>query len=117
MYIYPLWKIPDPGWKFIENGCKGIIVENVVHAIDNLRYLMGDIKRIYAEGDTFIFSQKLPDSTRIRSVEEFGMTIESREAASFAVIGYLTLNGKPGNLNSATGAKKRVPLGKISYPS
>jgi len=63
MYIYPLWKIPDPGWKFVENGCKGIIVENVVHAIDNLRYLMGDVKRIYAEGETFIYKNKLPDST------------------------------------------------------
>jgi len=63
MYTYPLWKIPEPGWKFVEEGCRGIIVENVVHAIDNLRYLMGDVKRIYAEGDTFIFKGvKPPDS-------------------------------------------------------
>ena len=38
MYTYPLWKIPEPGWKFVEDGVKGIIVENVVHAIDNLRF-------------------------------------------------------------------------------
>lgn len=63
MYAFPLWKFPLCGWEFLEEGCKGIIVENVVHAIDTLRYLMGDIKRIYAEGDNFIFNGvKLPDS-------------------------------------------------------
>lgn len=63
MYTYPLWKIPDPGWKFVEDGCRGIMVENVVHAIDNIRYLMGDVSRLYAEGDTFIFKDvKPPDS-------------------------------------------------------
>ena len=64
LYTYPLWKIPETDWKFMEEGCRGIIVENVVHAIDNLRYLMGDVKRIYAEGNTLVFKgAKLPDST------------------------------------------------------
>jgi len=65
LYTYPLWKIPDPGWKFVEDGCRGIIVENVVHAIDNLRYLMGEVKRIYAEGDTFIFKGTEPPDSAI----------------------------------------------------
>ena len=64
-YTYPLWKIPDPGWKFVEDGCRGIIVENVVHAIDNLRYLIGDVKRIYAEGDTFVFKGVQPPDSAI----------------------------------------------------
>lgn len=63
MYAYPLWKVEDPGWKFVEEGTKGIIVENMVHAIDALRYLMGEVKRVYAEGDNFIFKNvKSPDS-------------------------------------------------------
>lgn len=64
-YTYPLWKIPDPGWKFIEEGCRGIIVENVVHAIDNLRYLMGDATRVYAEGNTVIFKGVEPPDSAI----------------------------------------------------
>lgn len=51
-YSYPLWKIGDPGWKFVGEGTRGIIVENVVHAIDILRYLMGDADRIYGETNT-----------------------------------------------------------------
>lgn len=64
MYTYPLWKVDDAGWKFQEKGTKGIIVENVVHAIDALIYLMGDVERIYAEGNRVVFKHPtLPDST------------------------------------------------------
>lgn len=63
MYTYPLWKVDDPGWKFQEEGTKGIIAENVVHAIDGLIYLMGDVERIYAEGNRVVFNHPtLPDS-------------------------------------------------------
>jgi len=60
--------------------------------------------------------EKLPRSTNINEIEDFGMTIESREAISFAVIGYLTLKSLKSNLKIATGARKRVILGKISKP-
>jgi predicted dehydrogenase len=52
VYAYPLWKVDDPGWKFDPQGTRGIVVENVVHAIDVLRYLMGDAERIYAEANS-----------------------------------------------------------------
>ncbi len=66
MYTYPLWKVPDSGWKFDENGTRGIIVENMVHAFDLMRYFFGDIRSIFAEGDTFIYPDtKLPDSAVI----------------------------------------------------
>jgi predicted dehydrogenase len=64
MYTYPLCRINDPGWKFKEGECKGVILENTVHAIDNLRYLVGsDVERLYAEGGTYMFDYaKVPDS-------------------------------------------------------
>ena len=66
MYTYPLWKVPDSGWKFDENGTKGIVVENMVHAFDLMRYFFGDIRSIFAEGDTFVYADtKLPDSAII----------------------------------------------------
>ena len=43
MYTYPLWKVDDSGWKFDENGTKGIVVENMVHAFDIMRYFFGDM--------------------------------------------------------------------------
>ena len=60
--------------------------------------------------------EKLPDSTIILPIESFGMTKESREAISFAVLGYMTLKQRKGNIKAATGAKRRVILGKISFP-
>lgn len=64
MYVYPLWKVDDPGWKFQDKGVRGIIIENVVHAIDGLIYLMGDVESVYAEGNRVVFKHPtLPDST------------------------------------------------------
>ncbi len=63
MYTYPLWKVDDPGWKFDENGTKGIVVENMVHAFDVMRYFFGVIRSLFAEGDHFVFTNTtLPDS-------------------------------------------------------
>ena len=63
MYTYPLWKVDDSGWKFDENGTRGIVVENMVHAFDVMRYFFGDFRSLYAEGDTFVYpNTKLPDS-------------------------------------------------------
>jgi myo-inositol 2-dehydrogenase/D-chiro-inositol 1-dehydrogenase len=63
LYTYPLWKVDDPGWKFDENGTKGIVVENMVHAFDVMRYFFGDLRSLYAEGDTFVYpNTRLPDS-------------------------------------------------------
>ena len=63
MYTYPLWKVDDLGWKFDEKGTKGIVVENMVHAFDVMRYFFGDFRSLYAEGDTFVYpNTKLPDS-------------------------------------------------------
>jgi predicted dehydrogenase len=63
MYTYPLWKVDDPGWKFDEKGTKGIVVENMVHAFDVMRYFFGDMRTLFAEGDHFVYPETtLPDS-------------------------------------------------------
>jgi len=63
MYTYPLWKVDDPGWKFDEKGTRGIVVENMVHAFDIMRYFFGDVRSLYAEGDHFVYpNTTLPDS-------------------------------------------------------
>lgn len=56
-----------------------------------------------------------PLGLQVRDSAEFGVPAESKEAIAFAVLAYLTWNRQPGNVPSATGAKKAAILGKISY--
>ena len=54
----------------------------------------------------------LPGARLVRS-DDVGISADGKEALAFAVLAYLTLNGKPGNVPGATGARGRVVLGKI----
>ncbi len=56
-----------------------------------------------------------PLGLTIRSSDEFGLPSEAKEAAAFALMAYETWNQRPSNVPSATGAKRPVILGKISY--
>jgi len=51
---------------------------------------------------------------RVATTAEFGIGVDSKEAILFALLAYQTYQGRPGNLPSATGARKPVILGKIS---
>jgi anhydro-N-acetylmuramic acid kinase len=53
---------------------------------------------------------------RVRTVEEMGLPAGAKEAAAFALLGWLTWHGLPGNLPSATGARRAAVLGKVSLP-
>ncbi len=53
---------------------------------------------------------------RLRSSDEFGIPSEAKEAVAFALMAHETWNRLPSNVPSATGAKRAVVLGKISYP-
>ncbi|WP_201320608.1 anhydro-N-acetylmuramic acid kinase [Pseudanabaena sp. lw0831] len=50
----------------------------------------------------------------VKRTDDFGMSGDSKEAIAFAVLGYLRLKERAGNLPSVTGAKRSVLLGKIS---
>ena len=51
----------------------------------------------------------------VATTEEAGLAIEAKEAAAFALLGWLTWHGLPGNVPSATGASRAVVLGRITY--
>lgn len=62
------------------------------------------------------FMEEYCRGIRIRTTNEFGMDVDSKEAIAFAVLGNETLHGQPGNVPRATGASKQVILGKITLP-
>ena len=52
---------------------------------------------------------------RVLTQEDLGFSSEAKEAIAMAVLGNQTLQRRPGNVPSATGASKAVILGKITY--
>jgi anhydro-N-acetylmuramic acid kinase len=50
----------------------------------------------------------------VMGLDELGMDPDAKEAVAFAVLADRTVAGLPGNVPSATGASRRVVLGKIS---
>jgi anhydro-N-acetylmuramic acid kinase len=56
----------------------------------------------------------LPDA-RIRTSTEFGVDSDAKEAIAFAILAHETWHRRPSSLPSATGARRPVVLGKISW--
>ena len=52
---------------------------------------------------------------RLTTSAEFGIDVDSKEAILFAVLAYQTYHRRPGNIPSATGARKPAILGKVSH--
>jgi len=56
---YALGKVPKD-WFWQEDDGGGPLMENSIHAIDMLRYLMGEVKTVYAEGDNLFNPDRAP---------------------------------------------------------
>jgi anhydro-N-acetylmuramic acid kinase len=52
---------------------------------------------------------------RVRVSEELGIPAQAKEGMAFALLAWLTWHGLAGNVPAATGAKRAVVLGKVSY--
>jgi len=56
-----------------------------------------------------------PMGCTLATIDQFGMPSEAKEAAAFALMAWLTWHYLPGNVPSATGAKRPAILGQVSY--
>ena len=61
-----------------------------------------------------MLAAQLPGA-RVTVTNEFGFDSDAKEAIAFALLAYATWHRKPSNVPSATGARRPVILGKISY--
>jgi len=53
---------------------------------------------------------------KLALTDKFGIPADAREAMAFALLGYLTMKRRPGNVPSVTGASEPCILGKIVFP-
>ncbi|HSA91910.1 MAG TPA: anhydro-N-acetylmuramic acid kinase [Terriglobales bacterium] len=102
----------------------GLAVEGVVLATEGQRRRAKTLYRdfVVSGGGTKnrtlmkMLAQELePFGLRLRRSDEFGVPAEAKEAMAFAVLAYQTCMSQPGNLPAATGARRAVVLGKVSF--
>ena len=59
--------------------------------------------------------QSLLHPAKVFISDDFGLQVEAKEAVAFAILAYESWHRRPGNQPSATGAKRAVVLGSITY--
>jgi anhydro-N-acetylmuramic acid kinase len=57
--------------------------------------------------------QKYFENVKVRKIEDYGYSSDSKEAVCFAILANETVSGNPANVPRTTGAKEPVILGKI----
>jgi anhydro-N-acetylmuramic acid kinase len=62
-----------------------------------------------------LLRQPLGELPVVRS-DELGIPAEAKEAIAFGLLAAATMDGEPGNVPAATGAKRRVVLGSVTRP-
>ncbi|MGA2049956.1 MAG: anhydro-N-acetylmuramic acid kinase [Terracidiphilus sp.] len=63
-----------------------------------------------------MLAQRLePLGCELAASEDFGMPVEAKEAAAFALLAWQTWHRLPGNVHSATGANRPAILGQVTY--
>ncbi|HMD75920.1 MAG TPA: anhydro-N-acetylmuramic acid kinase [Terracidiphilus sp.] len=56
-----------------------------------------------------------PLGCELAASEDFGLSVEAKEAAAFALLAWQTWHHRPGNLPAATGATRLAILGQVTY--
>jgi anhydro-N-acetylmuramic acid kinase len=57
-----------------------------------------------------------PLKLTLKTSDDFGVPSEAKEAIAFALLAYQSWHRLPGNIPSATGARRPAILGKLSFP-
>jgi anhydro-N-acetylmuramic acid kinase len=87
------------------------IARFVSHRVDEVIVSGGGVHN----GKMMAYLREFLPASSIRTSAEFGINPDAKEAIAFAVLAYETWHKRPSNLPSATGARRAVILGKVSY--
>lgn len=103
-----------------------LTVRSIVNAFDNVcRSLLltprAETEVIVAGGgarNTFLLSRLRQEfqqrGVKLLLADDLGVPAEAKEAVAFALLAWLSWNGLPGNVPSATGASRAVVLGRVT---
>jgi anhydro-N-acetylmuramic acid kinase len=112
----------DLNWKDIISTITHFTVESIALSVERFLDPLFPVERIILSGggakNDFIINRlriRL-DGLTVSLSDDFGIPSDAKEALSFAILANETLHGLPSNLPTATGAKRKKILGKISFP-
>ena len=85
----------------------------------NYRTFIKNIDKIIVSGggvhnDYIMNRLKEEFPNKVYALEDIGFNSDAKEAFAFAVLGYLSVTGKPGNVKTSTGAKYDMVLGEVT---
>jgi anhydro-N-acetylmuramic acid kinase len=83
----------------------------VKHRVDELIASGGGVRNRTMMG----YLQAFLPEVRLLTSNDFGIDSDAKEAIAFAILAHETWNRRPANLPSATGARRAVVLGKVSW--
>ena len=121
---------PDEARRYVEQGqAHGLVSADIIATLTALtarsiakayRRYLGRVDEVYVSGGgarnpTLLrfLQAELPD-VAVRLTTALALDPDAKEAIAFALLGYATLHGWPGNVPTATGATHEVPLGSIT---
>jgi anhydro-N-acetylmuramic acid kinase len=88
-----------------------------VAAAECLRHNVTEVVASGGGTDNPVLMQALTERlapARLRTIDDFGLPSGAKEAYAFAVLGFLTWHGLPGNVPACTGARHPAVLGTIT---
>jgi anhydro-N-acetylmuramic acid kinase len=72
------------------------------------------LRRVGTSNPLMSMLQEDAPKVRLRTIEDWGIPSGAKEAYAFALMGFLSVHGLPGNVPSCTGARSAVVLGSIT---
>ncbi|MGA3033409.1 MAG: anhydro-N-acetylmuramic acid kinase [Terracidiphilus sp.] len=91
--------------RFVRRKMRGAAVDFIVSGggARNLMLMSMLVRRLH------------PLGCNVAPIEDFGMPAAAKEAVAFALLAWQTWHRQPGNVPAATGAKRPVILGQVTY--
>ncbi len=99
-----------------------LTVQSIADTLNRFVFSVHAVHRMIVSGggahNRFLVSRlgELLPRMSIQLADEYGLSVDAKEAIAFAVLADRTLHGLPGNLPAVTGARRAVVLGKLVRP-